>query len=60
MALTGEDYIELMPADWRTIGDGGIQIDYRTYNCGELGPYRRTVVRHGGQGHPLGGALRPV
>ena len=42
VALTGEDYIELMPADWRAIGDGGVQIDYRTYNCGELGPYRRT------------------
>ncbi len=40
VALTGEDYIELMPAEWRTIGDGGIQIGYRTYNCGELGPYR--------------------
>jgi hypothetical protein len=41
VALTGEDYIELMPADWRAIGDGGVQIDYRTYNCAELGPYRR-------------------
>ncbi|MEV0217729.1 helix-turn-helix domain-containing protein [Micromonospora sp. ALFpr18c] len=41
VALTGEDYIELLPADWRAIGDGGIQIDYRTYNCGELRPYAR-------------------
>jgi hypothetical protein len=41
VALTGEDYIELMPATWRSIGDGGIQIDFRTYNCRELGPYRR-------------------
>ena len=41
VALTGEDYIELLPAQWRSIGDGGIQIDYRTYNCAELGPYRR-------------------
>lgn len=41
VALTGEDYIELLPAQWRGIGDGGIQIDYRTYNCGELAPYRR-------------------
>ena len=31
VALTGEDYIDLMPADWRSIGDGGIQIEYRTY-----------------------------
>jgi len=40
VALTGEDYIELMPAEWRAIGDSGIQIGYRTYNCAELGPYR--------------------
>ena len=59
MALTGNDYIELMPADWRTIGDGGIQLDYRTYNRGELGPYRRQPVRRRGQGH-LGNPLRPI
>jgi hypothetical protein len=41
LALTGQDYIELLPADWRAINDDGIQIDYRTYNCPELGPYRR-------------------
>ena len=50
VALTGEDYIELMPADWRTIGDGGIQIDYRTYNCAELGPYRRQPSGIAGKG----------
>ncbi len=50
VALTGEDYIELMPADWRTIGDGGIQIGYRTYNCGELGPFRRTASGVAGKG----------
>jgi hypothetical protein len=41
VALTGEDYIELLPADWRAIGDGGIQIDYRTYNSPELKLYAR-------------------
>jgi hypothetical protein len=41
VALTGEDYIELLPAEWRSIGDGGIQIEYRTYNCADLAPYRR-------------------
>jgi hypothetical protein len=50
VALTGDDYIELMPADWRTIGDGGIQIDYRTYNCGELGPFRRQPSGVAGKG----------
>jgi hypothetical protein len=50
VALTGEDYIELMPADWRAIGDGGIQIGYRTYNCAELGPYRRAPSGVTGKG----------
>ena len=36
VALTGEDYIELLPADWRAITDTGVQIDYRTYNSSEL------------------------
>lgn len=41
ICLTGEDYIELLPAEWRKINDYGIRIDYRTYDCRELGPYRR-------------------
>jgi hypothetical protein len=41
VTLTGEDYIELLPAQWRGIGDNGVQIDYRTYNCAGLAPYRR-------------------
>lgn len=36
VALTGEDYIELLPAHWRTITDTGIQIEYRTYNSAQL------------------------
>ena len=36
VALTGEDYIELLPADWRAITDTSVQIDYRTYNSPEL------------------------
>lgn len=36
VALTGEDYIELLPAEWRAITDAGVQIDYRTYNSPEL------------------------
>jgi hypothetical protein len=38
VTLTGEDYIELLPAEWRAIGDTGVQIDYRTYNSPELRP----------------------
>jgi Mu transposase, C-terminal len=41
VCLTGDDYIELLPVEWRKINDYGIRIDYRTYDCRELGPYRR-------------------
>jgi hypothetical protein len=36
VALTGADYFQLLPADWRAITDSGVQIDYRTYNSPEL------------------------
>ncbi|WP_433523821.1 Mu transposase C-terminal domain-containing protein [Nocardia pseudovaccinii] len=52
VTLTGQDYIELLPADWRAIGDGGIQIDYRTYNSPELRPWARQssgVASRGGR-----------
>jgi transposase InsO family protein len=39
--LTDDDYIELLPVEWRTINDYGVQRDYRTYDCQELNPYRR-------------------
>ena len=39
--LSGEDYVELLPVIWRAVNDYGIQIDYRTYDCAGLGPYRR-------------------
>ena len=35
------DYIELLPCDWRAINSYGIKIDLRTYDSGELNPYRR-------------------
>ncbi len=52
MSLTGEDYIELLPTDWRAITDAGIQIDYRTYNSRELRLYARKssgVASRGGR-----------
>jgi transposase InsO family protein len=39
--LSGEDYVELLPVTWRAVNDYGIQIDYRTYDCAELGACRR-------------------
>jgi transposase InsO family protein len=41
VTLSGEDYLELLPAAWRAINDYGIRIDYRTYDSPDLGPYRR-------------------
>ena len=38
LTLTGEDYLELLPVAWRQVNDYGIRIDYRTYDCPELGP----------------------
>jgi transposase InsO family protein len=39
--LSGDDYIELLPALWRTVNDYGVRIDHRTYDCAELNPHRR-------------------
>ncbi len=45
LTLTGEDYLELLPVTWRQINAYGITIDYRTYDCPELGPLR---LQHSG------------
>ena len=39
--LSPEDYIELLPATWRVINSYGVKIGLRTYDSGELNPYRR-------------------
>ena len=39
--LSPEDYIELLPAKWRVINSYGVKIGLRTYDSGELNPYRR-------------------
>jgi Mu transposase, C-terminal len=41
LPLTGDDYIELLPAAFRTVNDYGITIDNRTYDDKALNPYRR-------------------
>jgi transposase InsO family protein len=45
LTLTGEDYLELLPVEWRQINAYGIRIGYRTYDCPELGTYR---LQHSG------------
>jgi hypothetical protein len=39
--LSPEDYSELLPAEWRVINSYGVEIGLRTYDSGELNPYRR-------------------
>ena len=40
LTLTGEDYLELLPVEWRKINAYGIRIDYRTYDSPDLNPWR--------------------
>ncbi|MFB4284279.1 Mu transposase C-terminal domain-containing protein, partial [Nonomuraea sp. MTCD27] len=41
VVLSGEDYLELLPAEGRTINDYGIRLQGRTYDSRELNPHRR-------------------
>ncbi|GAA0439636.1 Mu transposase C-terminal domain-containing protein [Streptomyces luteireticuli] len=41
VALSGQDYIELLPATWRAVNSYGLRINNRTYDAPELGPMRR-------------------
>ena len=45
LTLSGEDYLELLPVEWRQINAYGIRIGYRTYDCPELGRWR---LQHSG------------
>jgi hypothetical protein len=41
VALSGDDYVELLPAAWRAVNSYGIKVNNRTYDSPELGPMRR-------------------
>jgi hypothetical protein len=41
LVLHSEDYLELLPVKRRVINAYGIRVDHRTYDCADLGPYRR-------------------
>ncbi|MEU4031138.1 Mu transposase C-terminal domain-containing protein [Streptomyces anulatus] len=41
VALTGDDYLELLPAVWRVVNDYGIKIKRRTYDSPALAGLRR-------------------
>ncbi|WP_433616893.1 Mu transposase C-terminal domain-containing protein [Dactylosporangium sp. CA-139114] len=40
MPLTRDDYLELLPVQWRAIGDHGVQVDYRHYDTAAFNPLR--------------------
>jgi transposase InsO family protein len=40
VALGPGDYVELLPAEWRAVNAYGIKLNWRTYDCDELGPLR--------------------
>ena len=41
VALSADDYIELLPARWQAINAYGVKLNYRTYDSVELNPFRR-------------------
>lgn len=41
LMLTGEDYVNLMPAVWRAVNDYGVNLSGRTYDAKSLNPLRR-------------------
>jgi putative transposase len=41
VAMTADDYVELLPATWRTVNTGGLKINNRTYDAHVLNPIRR-------------------
>ena len=40
VALSSEDYIELLPATWRAINAYGVKLSHRVYDSDELSPFR--------------------
>lgn len=41
LALTAEDYLELLPIRWQAVNSYGIKINHRIYNCDGLNDLRR-------------------
>jgi len=41
VSLSPEEYIQLMPREWRVIGRSGVRINNRTYDAPALTPFRR-------------------
>jgi len=41
VALTADDYVELLPARWHAVNAYGIKVNRRTYDGAELNPFRQ-------------------
>lgn len=41
VALSAEEYVQLLPRKWRVIGSSGVRINSRIYDSRAFGPYRR-------------------
>src|SRR5205814_10606451 len=41
VALSAQDYIELLPACWKAVNAYGVKLRYRTYDAEEVNPMRR-------------------
>ena len=51
VALSADEYIELLPACWRAIGATGIRISHRSYDAAALNPLRGQRSGVTGRGH---------
>lgn len=50
--LSGDDYIELLPATWRTVNAYGVKLNYRSYDDEALNPLRHQgsgIAEHNGR-----------
>ncbi len=56
VALGPDDYVELLPAEWRAVNVYGIKLNWRTYDRedGGLDPAAAGAVRHQGAQGPAG------
>ncbi|MFD8211478.1 Mu transposase C-terminal domain-containing protein [Streptomyces sp. NPDC059695] len=50
VSLSPEEYIQIMPREWRVIGRSGVRINNRTYDAPALTPFRRQPSGSGPDG----------
>jgi hypothetical protein len=60
VALGAEDYIELLPTQWRAVNAYGIKIKRRSYDNDELNPLRQQALGRGRTPRAVGGPPRSL